>query len=132
MNADERETFETLGGGFSQDSAKLKSLAIKALDGKSISVDAATFAVSGDVHGSIKQVKEWTTKLGSPGYLVQQTNPTSVRVWASPASKNQDALLIRLLPFSHSFAKPVKGFELVYQSAWGGHLSIYRWRSEQR
>jgi len=83
--------------------------------------------VHDNLHGDIAQIKQWAYEEGSGNYLVQKEG-LHYHVWATPkasASENQ-ALLIRLLPFVDSLKKLPEHVTLVYQSHWGGYLSIYK------
>lgn len=100
---------------------------MEALGGKRLALESAVFPTSGDIHGVVSRVKQWVAEQGGQGYLVQPLSPGRARAWTSPAHKDREALLVRLLPFSDSLARPLDSFQLVYQSSWGAYLSIYRW-----
>lgn len=80
-----------------------------------------------NLHGDIAQIKQWSQEEGDGNYLVQKEG-LNYRVWLTPklsrATKN--SLLVRLLPFVDSLKQLPKGVQLVYQSHWGGYLSIYK------
>ncbi|MFN3565273.1 MAG: hypothetical protein ACK4V1_04725, partial [Burkholderiaceae bacterium] len=59
-------------------------------------------------------------------YLVQPLPGGRVRAWRVTDAAALDWLLIRALPFSTSLYRPIDGADLVYQSAGGGYLSVYR------
>ena len=115
---------------------------MEALGGKKLALKSAVFPTSGDIHGLVSSVKRWLEEQGGHGYLVQPLSPGSIRAWTKPThargedtvmypslgiEEHQEALLVRMLPFSDSMARPLDSFQLVYQSAWGAYLSIYRW-----
>lgn len=80
-----------------------------------------------DLHGDINQIRRWANEEGDGNYLVQKEG-SYYRAWTTP--KNSDAedntLLARLLPFVDSLKKLPENVDLVYQSRWGGYLSIYK------
>ena len=77
--------------------------------------------------GDVAQIKQWATEDGNSNYLVQKEG-LNYRVWAiAKTSKiEKNSLLVRLLPFVDSLKKLPSGVRLVYQSHWGGYLSIYK------
>ena len=80
-----------------------------------------------DLHGDINQIRRWANEEGDGNYLVQKEG-SYYRAWTT--QKNSDAedntLLVRLLPFVDSLKKLPENVDLVYQSRWGGYLSIYK------
>lgn len=79
----------------------------------------------GDLHGDIAQVKRWAYEEGKGNYLAQNEG-RYYRVWTTPDKTSKNSLLVRLLPFVDSLKKLPEGVSLVYQSRWGGFLSIYK------
>jgi hydroxylamine oxidation protein HaoB len=80
-----------------------------------------------NLHGDIAQIKQWAYEEGGGNYLVQKEG-LHYHVWATPkasATENK-SLLVRLLPFVDSLKKLPEHVNLVYQSQWGGYLSIYK------
>jgi hydroxylamine oxidation protein HaoB len=112
------------------DLARLQELS--QLGGRPLSIQSNRFVLSGDIHGAVNSVKRWVAEINAPGYLVRQEGPGALRAWASPNGTGKDALLFRLLPFSDSLSRPLPEFQLVYQSGWGGYLSLYRWAPEAK
>jgi hydroxylamine oxidation protein HaoB len=102
------------------------------LGGRSLSIQSNRFPLTGDIHGAVNSVKRWVAEIKAPGYLVRQEGPSALRAWASPDGQGKDTLLFRLLPFSDSLSRPLPEFRLVYQSGWGGYLSLYRWAPESK
>lgn len=80
-----------------------------------------------NLHGDISQIRRWANETGEGNYLVQKEG-TYYRAWSTPKkSKAEDnSLLVRLLPFVDSLKKLPENVDLVYQSHWGGYLSIYK------
>jgi hydroxylamine oxidation protein HaoB len=59
---------------------------------------------------------------------VQALPNGGTRAWRITREEGTKTLLARLLPFTTSLAKPLDKLSLVYQSPWGGYLSVYEWR----
>ena len=80
-----------------------------------------------DLHGDINQIRRWANEEGEGNYLVQKEGNT-YRAWTTPknAKAENNSLLVRLLPFVDSLKKLPENVDLVYQSRWGGYLSIYK------
>lgn len=99
---------------------------MEALSGRDLGFDARVFPfTAGNLHGAVPAVKEWARAGGGDGYLVQELPGGRILAWrAGPAAA--ESLLGRLLPFTTSLARPLPGLDLVYQSGWGGYLSVYR------
>jgi hydroxylamine oxidation protein HaoB len=97
---------------------------IERLSGKKLGIEAAVFSGSADFHGQIAQVKRWAGEKGAGNYLVQSV-PGGVRAWRVTDGATENSLLVRLLPFTVSLARPLPGISTVYQSAWGGYLTIF-------
>ena len=80
-----------------------------------------------NLHGDISQIRRWANETGEGNYLVQKEG-TYYRAWSIPRNSKIEAnsLLVRLLPFVDSLKKLPENVDLVYQSHWGGYLSIYK------
>ncbi|MGR9086460.1 MAG: hydroxylamine oxidation protein HaoB [Gammaproteobacteria bacterium] len=78
-----------------------------------------------DLHGDIARVKAWAVDAGDGSYLAQKEG-SYYRVWTTTDAKAKNSLLVRLLPFVDSLKQLPKGVSLVYQSHWGGFLSVYK------
>lgn len=95
--------------------------------GTPLSFISKTLPARDNLHGDIAQIKRWASDQGDSNYLVQKEG-LYYHVWStaklSGAEKN--SLLVRLLPFVDSLKKLPEGVQLVYQSHWGGYLSIYK------
>ncbi|MEQ1545954.1 hydroxylamine oxidation protein HaoB [Methyloglobulus sp.] len=95
--------------------------------GKPLAFSSKTVQAHDNLHGDIAQIKQWAYEEGDGNYLVQKED-LAYHVWAtakgSGAGKN--ALVVRLLPFVDSLKKLPEKVHLVYQSHWGGYLSIYK------
>lgn len=88
---------------------------------------STTFSAHENLHGDIAKIREWAGDNGEGNYLVQKEG-SGYRVWTTPkeADSVKRSLLVRLLPFVDSLKQLPNGVQLVYQSHWGGYLSIYR------
>ena len=95
--------------------------------GTPLSLSSKFVPAHDDLHGDIAQVKQWAYEEGSGNYLVQKEG-LNYHVWATPkaSATENHALLVRLLPFVDSLNKLPEHVTLVYQSHWGGYLSIYK------
>lgn len=100
---------------------------IESLSGVRLPFEVRLFP-AGDVHAQIAGVKRWANEKGDGAYLVQQLSGGAVRAWRITTAEGAKTLLARLLPFTTSLAKPLENQALVYQSGWGGYLSIYQWK----
>ncbi|NJD08790.1 MAG: hydroxylamine oxidation protein HaoB [Methylococcaceae bacterium] len=99
---------------------------IEALAGSELAFEGRLFPAAENLHGQIAGVKRWTVERGTGNYLVQQLSSGDTRAWRIVTEAGARSLLARLLPFTSSLAKPLDRVSLVYQSAWGGYLSVYR------
>jgi hydroxylamine oxidation protein HaoB len=68
--------------------------------------------VRDNLHGDIGQIKRWTAEQGDGNYLVQKEG-LYYHVWVTPK-------------IAGSGKKLPEDLHLVYQSNWGGYLSIYK------
>jgi hydroxylamine oxidation protein HaoB len=84
-----------------------------------------------NLHSDIAQIKEWASEQGEGNYLVQKEG-LNYHLWLTPRSSGMEkrSLLVRLLPFVDSLKKLPDGVHLVYQSNWGGFLSVYKINSD--
>ena len=95
--------------------------------GTPLSFNSTTVPIRDNLHGDIAQIKRWAYEEGDGNYLVQKEG-LYYHVWSTPKrlGPEKNSLLVRLLPFVDSLKKLPEGVNLVYQSNWGGYLSIYR------
>jgi hydroxylamine oxidation protein HaoB len=95
--------------------------------GAPISLLSRTFQAHDNLHGDIAQIKQWAAEEGNSNYLVQKEG-LNYHVWATAkgSETKENSLLVRLLPFVDSLKKLPEGIRLVYQSHWGGYLSVYK------
>ena len=90
-------------------------------------LETRLFPANADLHNSISQVKDWAREgEGTGSYLVQSLSEQTIRAWRITDKAFENSLLVRLLPFSTSLDKPLERLRLVYQSDWGGYISIYQ------
>ncbi len=82
---------------------------------------------SRNLHGDISGIKQLAQEEGEGNYLIQKEG-AAYRLWLTPkqSAREKNTLLVRLLPFVESLKQLPTGIELVYQSHWGGYLSVYR------
>ncbi len=101
---------------------------ISTLAGKGLPLETRMFPAAADLHNSISKVKEWSEEgNGTGSYLLQPVSEKFNRVWRITDKSFENTLLARLLPFSSSLDNPFSdNTKLVYQSDWGGYLSIYQ------
>ena len=99
---------------------------IEAAGGRRLPVESKVFPTSTNLHGTINTVRRWAQEAGTGSYLVQPLPGGRVRAWRVTDAAALEWLLIRALPFSTSLYRPIDGADLVYQSAGGGYLSVYR------
>lgn len=99
---------------------------IEAMSGRKLPFEFRLFAPAKDLHGQIAAVKAWAADKGTGNYLVQQLSSGEARAWRITTEEGARTLLARLLPFTSSLAKPLETLGLVYQSAWGAYLAVYR------
>lgn len=100
---------------------------IARMTGRGLPLETRLFPASADVHNSISQVKQWAQEgEGTGSYLTQSISDRSIRVWRITDESFENSLLARLFPFSTSLDMSIEGAKLVYQSDWGGYISIYQ------
>jgi hydroxylamine oxidation protein HaoB len=95
--------------------------------GLPVKLTGKTFPAHDNLHGDIAGIKQWLAEEGDSNYLVQKEG-LNYRVWATEkgSTTEKNTLIVRLLPFVNSLKKLPEGIRLVYQSHWGGYLSIYK------
>jgi|GEM_PF-429709 len=100
---------------------------IARMTGRGLPLETRLFPADADLHSSISQVKQWAQEgEGTGSYLAQNISERSIRVWRITDESFENTLLARLLPFSTSLDMGIEGAKLVYQSDWGGYISIYQ------
>lgn len=102
-----------------------------AYGGASLPLNSKNIPAGNDLHADIARVKRWANETGDGNYLAQKEG-AYYRVWSVSDEKTKNTLLIRLLPFVDSLKKLPEGVTLVYQSHWGGFLSVYRIDGKRR
>ena len=100
---------------------------IETLSGKRLPFELNVFPASDNLHAQIASVRRWANQKPPGSYLVQKLSSGDVRAWRISSEEGAKSLLARLLPFTTSIGKPMEKMSLVYQSEWGGYLSIYQW-----
>jgi hydroxylamine oxidation protein HaoB len=95
--------------------------------GTQLAFSSKTVPAHDNLHGDIAQIKQWAYEQGNGNYLVQKQG-LHYHVWAPSKGSltEKNSLLVRLLPFVDSLKKLPEHVNLVYQSHWGGYLSIYK------
>jgi len=97
------------------------------MNGRGLPLETRLFPADADLHNSISWVKQWAQEdEGTGSYLAQSISDRSIRVWRITDKSFENTLLARLLPFSTSLDMSIEGAKLVYQSDWGGYISIYQ------
>jgi hydroxylamine oxidation protein HaoB len=108
------------------DLARLSEIA--ALSGAKLPFEGRIFPRADNIHAQIAEVKRWAAEKSPNAYLAQQLPNGGARAWRIAEEGGAKTLLARLLPFTGSLEQPLAGMTLVYQSGWGGYLSVYQWR----
>lgn len=103
---------------------------IETLSGTRLPFEARIFPAADNLHAQIAAVKRWASETKTGAYLVQPLIDGAVRAWRINDEAGAGTLLARLLPFTTSLTQPLRSLERVYQSGWGGYLTIYRWHPE--
>ena len=95
--------------------------------GTPLSFNSKTVPAHDNLHGDIALIKQWANEEGDGNYLVQKEG-LNYHLWGTPklSGTEKNSLIVRLLPFVDSLKKLPEGVQLVYQSNWGGYLSIYK------
>lgn len=77
------------------------------------------FAGSGDIHGQVKQVKDWLDEQGYRSYAVEKKGVNVNRVYFLADARTEETLLARMLPFTTS--NPLELEELQLVANYGGY-----------
>jgi hydroxylamine oxidation protein HaoB len=77
------------------------------------------FAGSGEVHGQVKQVKDWLAEHGYRSYAVEKKGANVNRVYFLADARSEETLLARMLPFSSSNTLRLEELRLV--ANYGGY-----------
>jgi hydroxylamine oxidation protein HaoB len=95
--------------------------------GTPLAFNSKTVPAHDNLHGDIALIKQWAYEEGDGNYLVQKEG-LNYHLWGTPklSGTEKNSLIVRLLPFVDSLKKLPEGIQLVYQSNWGGYLSIYK------
>jgi len=100
---------------------------ISRLAGRSLPLETRLFSTDSDLHGRIRQVREWAREgEGTGSYMLQPVDANYVRAWRIIDPAFEESLLAGLLPFTSSADKDFADLKLVFQSDWGGYLSLYQ------
>ncbi|RKT46555.1 hypothetical protein [Thiocapsa rosea] len=100
---------------------------ISLLAGQGLPLETRLFSTDSDLHGQIKQVREWAREgEGTGSYMLQPIDENFVRAWRIIDPDFEDSLLASLLPFTTAAEKELADFRLVFKSDWGGYLSLYQ------
>lgn len=100
---------------------------ISLLTGQDLPLETRLFSTDSDLHGQIRQVREWAREgEGTGSYMLQPIDENFVRAWRITDPAFEDSLLASLLPFTTAAEKELADLKLVFQSNWGGYLSLYQ------
>jgi len=100
---------------------------ISRLTGQGLPLETRLFSTDSDLHGQIRQVREWAREgEGTGSYMLQPIDERFVRAWRIIDPAFEDSLLASLLPFTTASEKEFSNLKLVFQSDWGGYLSLYQ------
>ncbi len=99
---------------------------ISRLSGKALAIESKVFYRSDNIHATISAVKQWVREKGTGRYLVHPVPGIGIRAWRILNEADENLLLLRLLPFTHALEQPLQQLKQVFQSKWGGYLSIYQ------
>lgn len=100
---------------------------ISLLTGQGLPLETRLFSTNSDLHGRIRQVREWASEGdGTGSYMVQPIDENFVRAWRIVDPAFEDSLLASLLPFTSAAEKQFPDLKLVFQSDWGSYLSLYQ------
>ncbi len=108
------------------DLARLQEL--ENLTEKKLAIESRVFYTSENIHTMITKVKQWAKADGTGNYLLQPMPGVGVRAWRILDQTSEKTLFVRLLPFTHSLEQPLSQVEQVFQSEWGGYISIFKLR----
>jgi len=97
------------------------------LTGQGLPLETRLFSTDSDLHGQIRQVREWAREEeGTGSYMLQPIDENFVRAWRIIDPAFEDSLLASLLPFTTAAEKEFADLKLVFQSDWGGFLNLYQ------
>ncbi|NEV65030.1 hypothetical protein [Thiorhodococcus minor] len=100
---------------------------ISLLAGQGLPLETRLFSTDSDLHGQIRQVREWAREgEGTGSYMLQPVDENFVRAWRIIDPTFEDSLLASLLPFTTAAEKELADLKLVFRSDWGGYLSMYQ------
>ncbi len=100
---------------------------ISLLAGQGLPLETRLFSTDSDLHGQIRQVREWAREgEGTGSYMLQPIDENFVRAWRIIDPAFEDSLLASLLPFTTAAEKELADLKLVFRSDWGGYLSLYQ------
>jgi hydroxylamine oxidation protein HaoB len=100
---------------------------ISRLAGQGLPLETRLFSTDSELHGQIRQVREWAREgEGTGSYMLQPIDEKFVRAWRIIDPAFEDSLLASLLPFTTAAEKELAGLKVVFQSDWGGYLSLYQ------
>lgn len=100
---------------------------ISRLTGQGLPLETRLFTTDSELHGQIRQVREWALEgEGTGSYMLQPMDQNVVRAWRIIDPAFEDSLLASLLPFTTAAEKEFSNLKLVFQSDWGGYLSLYQ------
>lgn len=100
---------------------------ISLLTGQGLPLETRLFPTDSDLHGRIRQVREWAREgEGTGSYMLQPIDEHFVRGWRIIDPAFEDSLLASLLPFTTAAEKDLPDLKLVFRSDWGGYLSLYQ------
>jgi hydroxylamine oxidation protein HaoB len=81
------------------------------------------FPRTGRLHGVIQSVKAWLTEHGYDAYALEWKDDTAVRVYFLTNAASRNALIARMLPFSHANPLAQDAPQVVYQH---GRYWVYK------
>lgn len=107
------------------DMARIQEISL--LTDQGLPLETRLFSTDSDLHGQVRQVREWAREgEGTGSYMLQPINEKFVRAWRIIDADFEDSLLASLLPFTTAAEKEFTDLKLVFQSDWGGYLSLYQ------
>lgn len=100
---------------------------ISLLTGQGLPLETRLFSTDSDLHGQIRQVRDWAREgEGTGSYMLQPIDENFVRAWRIIDPAFEDSLLASLLPFTTAAEKEFADLKMVFRSDWGGYLSLYQ------
>lgn len=107
------------------DMARIQEISL--LAGQGLPLETRLFSTDSELHGQIRQVREWAREgEGTGSYMLQPIDENFVRAWRIIDPAFEDSLLASLLPFTTAAEKELADLKLVFRSDWGGYLSLYQ------